>query len=389
MTLFVERARAIASGVTARHAEEVDTEGRFPSEAIAELKEARLFSAFVPHAFGGAGVSVSEIGSICYWLGRSCGSTGLIYAMHQIQTACIVMHGQSVEWQGDALRQLAAEQLLLASATTEAATGGTLGKSDCAVQTQDGRFRLEKHGAVISYGDQADMVLVTARRSPDAPSSDQVLAVIPRDQFTLQITARWDSLGMRGTCSHTYVFRGEGSVNQILPPSYGEIQNNTMTPFAHLTWACVWLGIAVDALTRARRYLRGRPDATALQSSAYARLVDANATLQQLRANVLSGLRLYEALLASPDRTASLSFLTAMNNVKLSVSTGVVQIIQQALLICGIVGYRNGSEFSLGRHLRDAHSAALMVGNDRIIAGMGKMLLVQRMDTDLLSPEDR
>jgi acyl-CoA dehydrogenase len=78
-----------------------------------------------------------------------------------------------------------------------------------------------------------------------------------------------------------------------------------------------------------------------------------------------------------------------MNNVKLSVSTGVVQIIQQALLICGIVGYRNGSEFSLGRHLRDAHSAALMVGNDRIIAGMGKMLLVQRMDTDLLSPEDR
>ncbi|MDB5404669.1 MAG: hypothetical protein JWQ55_6687, partial [Rhodopila sp.] len=42
-----------------------------------------------------------------------------------------------------------------------------------------------------------------------------------------------------------------------------------------------------------------------------------------------------------------------------------------------------------GRHLRDAHSAALMVGNDRIIAGMGKMLLVQRMDTDLLSPEDR
>jgi acyl-CoA dehydrogenase len=162
-----------------------------------------------------------------------------------------------------------------------------------------------------------------------------------------------------------------------------------MTPFAHLTWACVWLGIAVDAITRARRYLRGRPNESAVHASGHARLVDANATLQQLRANILDALRLYEALLASSDRTASLSLLITMNNVKLSVSTGVVRIVQQALLVCGIAGYRNGSEFSLGRHLRDAHSAALMVANDRIVAGMGKMLLVQRIDADPLAPENR
>jgi hypothetical protein len=35
--------------------------------------------------------------------------------------------------------------------------------------------------------------------------------------------------------------------------------------------------------------------------------------------------------------------------------------------------------------LRDAHSAALMVANDRIAAGMGKMLLVQRTDPDLMA----
>jgi acyl-CoA dehydrogenase len=78
-----------------------------------------------------------------------------------------------------------------------------------------------------------------------------------------------------------------------------------------------------------------------------------------------------------------LTLLVVMNNLKLSVSIGVVEVVQQALMTCGIAGYRNDSAYSVGRHLRDALSAALMVSNDRIAAGMGKLLLVQRIDADL------
>jgi acyl-CoA dehydrogenase len=384
MTTVLERARAGACVVAAEHADSVDANGRFPVESFAALRQARLMGALVPRDLGGEGATVSEVASICHLLGRRCGSTGLIYAMHMIQTACIVLHGDN-GWQRDVLRQVAAEQSLLASATTEAATGGDLGRSECAIQVEDGRFTVEKHGAVISYGDHADMVLVTARRSLDAAASDQVLAVIPRRQFVLTQTAKWDALGMRGTCSNTYLFRGEGRIDQVLPAPYGDIQNDTMTPFAHLTWSSVWLGIAVDALSRARLYLRGKPNATAAQ----ARLVDATGRLQQMRADIAGALRLYEALLASSDRSASLSLLMVMNNLKLSVSAGVVHVVQQALMICGIAGYRNDSPFSVGRHLRDVLSAALMVSNDRIAAGMGKMLLVQRVDADLLTTGDR
>jgi acyl-CoA dehydrogenase len=102
-----------------------------------------------------------------------------------------------------------------------------------------------------------------------------------------------------------------------------------------------------------------------------------------MRADLTTALRLYETRLASPDHSASLSLLMVMNSLKLSVSTGVVCIIQQALMICGIAGYRNDSPYSVGRHLRDALSAALMVSNDRIAAGMGKLLLVQRIDADI------
>ena len=46
----------------------------------------------------------------------------------------------------------------------------------------------------------------------------------------------------------------------------------------------------------------------------------------------------------------------------------------------GTTGYRNDSPYSVTRHLRDAHSAALMIGNDRIHVGTGTMHLAHKGD---------
>ena len=71
-----------------------------------------------------------------------------------------------------------------------------------------------------------------------------------------------------------------------------------------------------------------------------------------------------------------------MNTLKVSASTLVVDIVDQALLICGIQGYREDSQYTLGRLLRDAHGAALMVNNDRIIGNNAQLLLMQRESDD-------
>ena len=52
--------------------------------------------------------------------------------------------------------------------------------------------------------------------------------------------------------------------------------------------------------------------------------------------------------------------------------------MEAAIRTCGLAGYRNDTPYSLGRHLRDAHSAALMIGNDRIMSHVATQLLVQR-----------
>ena len=80
----------------------------------------------------------------------------------------------------------------------------------------------------------------------------------------------------------------------------------------------------------------------------------------------------------------SMGFAVAMNNVKIASSEMILPVINQALRICGIMGYKNGTPYSLGRHLRDAHSAELMISNDRILGNTSTMLLVHKQETGLL-----
>ncbi|MFR0657009.1 acyl-CoA dehydrogenase family protein, partial [Pantoea sp. SIMBA_079] len=81
---------------------------------------------------------------------------------------------------------------------------------------------------------------------------------------------------------------------------------------------------------------------------------------------------------------ASMGFAIAMNNLKIAASQMILQIINHAMLVCGIMGYKNDTPFSLGRHLRDAHSAQLMISNERILGNTATMLLIHKQNTSLL-----
>jgi acyl-CoA dehydrogenase len=65
-----------------------------------------------------------------------------------------------------------------------------------------------------------------------------------------------------------------------------------------------------------------------------------------------------------------------LNNLKVTCSDAAPQIVQRALQIVGILGYKNDSPFAMGRPYRDALSASLMISNDRIAAKSASMLLV-------------
>jgi acyl-CoA dehydrogenase len=378
---LLKQVHAIGREALAPHAASVDRDARFPMEAFDALRRAKLLSAYVPRQFGGMGLNIVQISKICEVLGQYCASSAMVYAMHKIQVACIVHHAQGSEYFRAYLRDLVDKQRLIASATTEVGVGGDLRSSLCAVEVAGGQFKLTKKAPVISYGEHADDILITCRKAPDAANSDQVQVLVRRGDFTTEPISGWDTMGFRGTCSSGFIVTSHGSAEQILPVPFDEILAQTMHPYSHIVWSSLWSGLAMDAVNLARSFVRAEARKTPGETPISAiRLAEVDRVLQETRHNVQSLTREYFQLLIDnkPDGFADFGFAIRTNNLKLSTSTRIVDIVGRALLICGISGYRNDSKFSLSRHLRDAHGAALMVNNDRITKLNATLLLVHK-----------
>jgi len=373
---LVPRAERVAL-VAAQHAAAVDRESRVPAEAIAVMRTEGLLGAAIPSEFGGEGATIGDIVDVCYTLGRACASTAMIFAMHQTKVACITRHGRDSVWHQRLMRHIVSEQLLLASSTTEGNRGGDLRNSEAAIETHDGGIRLERMATVISYGEAADAIVTTARRSPDAASGDQVLAVFLKNDYALERQVGWDVLGMRGTASAGYKLVASGISEQILPAAYPEILAHTMMPVSHLAWSGAWAGIAAAAVDRARAFVRKaahRGDATMPPGAAH--LTRAGASMRTLRSVIAGALRRFELAAADPVALESVDFQTGMNLLKVQASELAVATVMSAMQACGLSGYRNDGDFSIGRHLRDVLSSPIMISNDRIVANVGTASLL-------------
>lgn len=378
-----DRAERVAA-VAAQFAAEVDAQSRFPEEAFAAARAERLLGVMVPREFGGEGADLIDVLDVCYGLGRSCASTAMIYAMHQAKLACLVRHGTESAWHRDFMREICERQLLLGSSTTEGMAGGDLRNSAAPIEWHDGRISLLRDATCVSYGEAADAIVTTARRAADAPTSDQVLAVFLKRDYSLEPTMGWDALGMRGTCSAGYRLSATGTSDQILPAPYDEIHVRTMMPTAHLGWSGAWAGIASAAVDRARLFVRkaaqradGRLPPGALHLSRAA------ASLQTLRSLIMGAAQRYHA--ASDDFIAleSVDFQTSLNLLKVQASELAVTTVMSAMQACGLAGYRNDSEFSIARHLRDVLSSPIMISNDRIRANVATASLLSGPRTSL------
>lgn len=370
------RIRDVAA-VAAMNADLVDRDSRFPSEALSAARDSQLLGIMVPTDLGGEGASLRDVIDVCYGLGRACASTGMIYAMHQTKLACLVRHGRGSTWLENVMRQVDQRQLLLASSTTEGQGGGNIRSSAAPVLHQDQSISLERTASVISYGLQADGLVTTARRGPNALDSDQVLCVFLKSDYTLEPLFGWDTLGMRGTCSRGFKLNATGSAAQILPDPYEKIHAQTMMPVAHLLWGGVWTGIAASAVERARLFVRNAAKNSGGQlPPGSAHLTNAAAGLKSLRGLMNANARTFERLAEDRAALSTIAFQTTMNMLKVEASERAVAITLSALRACGLSGYRNDGAFSISRLLRDALSSPIMINNDRILANLATSALL-------------
>ena len=157
---LLARAELVGRESAGPAAAEVDREGRFPHEAVDALRAHKLLNCAVPVDQGGEGASLGELCAVARILGRYCASTAMIFAMHQTQILSLVHH--STPGVAVFVAEAVANDYLIASATTELGTGGDVRSSVCAVARDGDTVTLTKNAPVISYGEYADAILVTA-----------------------------------------------------------------------------------------------------------------------------------------------------------------------------------------------------------------------------------
>lgn len=373
--------KVIGKEIIAPNSADVDSKARFPHEAIAALKDLKLLSAYVPTELGGMGMDIRQVARICQILGHYCGSTAMIYAMHKIQVACITHHYADSAFFRTYLQRLVAEQRLIASATTEIGVGGDLRSSICSVEYDGDAISLSKKAPVISYGENAEDLMITARKAPESAKSDQVHVLLLKGQYQLEPISGWDTLGFRGTCSRGFNVTSQAKAEQIVPEPFADILSQTMHPYAHITWASLWSGIAADAVNMARGFVKREAKRNIeMPPIAAIRLGEVDNVLQSMRNDITVAAQEYHRMLLADDKNAftNFGFGIRINNLKINSSQLIVDIVGKSMMICGISSYRNDSPYSLSRHIRDAYGAALMVNNDRILLHNSTLLLMHK-----------
>ncbi len=378
------RARLAAEAAGA-HAASVDAAARFPSEAFAEIRKQRLLGVMVPPSFGGEGASVAELADVCFILGQACSSAALIFAMHQIKMACIIRHHKGNPALERILRQIAADQLLMASSTTEGQAGGNVRSSEAAIEHVGDDITLERKATVISYAMEADGIVTTARRAADAAGSDQVLVVLLKKDYTLERLQSWDTLGMRGTHSEGFTLKAPrpGATDPA-----GAVREDSSAD--HGAARASFVGFGVGRHRRRGDRPRRRPSCATRCAARAVKCRPAPHTsprpprrCRTLRGVLSSALRSYQSVMSDEKAIAALEFQSMITMTKVQASELAVETVLASLRACGLSGFRNDSEFSIGRHLRDVLSAPLMINNDRILANLAMTSVMTSLPTSI------
>jgi acyl-CoA dehydrogenase len=372
-----EIAQRIAETVAGPAAYDVDLRARFPVEAVDAMKAERLLSALVPVEQGGMGATLTDISNAIRVIGRSCAAAGSVLAMHMEQMFILLKFGTTPALLRST-EEVVDKQLLIANANSEVGIGGDVMRSIAALEPEGDGWRFDKQALAASYGLDADLILSTSRRSPDAADTDQVLALIRAVDFTLEPTSGWDTLGLRGTCSSGLHMTGHVTSDDLFPVSFSDIANGGGGQLRHILLSAVWTGLAEAAMEEAHKVVRAaarRKIGTTPQSAL--RLAEIFADVQVARSTLAEAQRLVEAALES-DTIEDIRVIMALRNVKVVTSTTAMNASTAALQICGISGFRRGEEHRLERIIRDSCGALIMVGNDRYLHENAEMLPLRK-----------
>ncbi len=372
----------IAEAVVAPNATAVDAEAGWPEAGIRALQREGLGGLVVPAAYGGKGHGLYALARACEILGQECASTAICFGMHCVGSS-VISANATPDQQARFLAPICEGRHITTLSLSEAGTGVHFYLPQTTMEAvSDDAFSLTGNKTFVTNGGKADSYVVSVvAASPEAPIGQFSCIVVPADAEGIRWGANWEGLGMRGNSSRTMELQGVRVPRRNLLGKEGDqiwYIFNVVLPYFLIAMAGTFLGAATTALEEARRHLSRRYHTHTGSSLA-------QASVLQHRLGTLWGMvertrRLTYHAAASFD-AGDPDSLTAVMAAKVEVADCVVAVVNEAMTLCGGIGYRKGSR--LHRLLRDARAAHLMSPTTDILrVWIGRALLGQPLLSD-------
>lgn len=324
-----------------------DRDGAFVRDNYQWLRDRGLFAGLVPEDLGGKGLAHSAMCRILRELAAWCPSTALAFSMHQHLVAANVwkyVHDKG----GDAmLRKVAESQPVLVSTGARDWT-----ESNGEAVRVEGGFRVTARKAFASQSASGD-VLVTSAPWEDPGRGWRVLHFpVPFPAEGLRVLDDWDTLGMRGTGSHTMlledVFVPDEAIVLDRPREGFHPVWNTVLGVAMPLIMAVYVGVADRAAELALEAL-GRRGADAAARSALGRMHNAHTVAEVMWKDMVR-------LAADYDFEPTDELGHAILVRKTCVANACIDTVERAMEAVGGPGYYRIGE--LERLWRDVRAAA-------------------------------
>ncbi len=250
--------REFAEQRVAPVAEELDRDGRFPYELVAELAELGLMGMTIPEEYGGAGADTLSYAIVVEELTRIDSSVAItVAAHHSLGTLPIYYYGseeQKREW----LPELASGQKLAAFGLTEAGAGSDAGNTRTTAELRDGQWVVNGSKMFITNAGTDITAYVTITASTGDGEISNI--VVPNGTPGYEISEPMHKLGWRASDTRELSFKDvavpEG--NLLGPRGEGFKQFLEILDGGRISVASMGVGLAQGAYDLAYAYAKER-----------------------------------------------------------------------------------------------------------------------------------
>ncbi|HTV20397.1 MAG TPA: acyl-CoA dehydrogenase family protein [Polyangiaceae bacterium] len=369
---FVETAADIAASVLAPEAAEVDRAAIFPAAGLAALADAGFYGLCLPEAVGGKGQPPRVYCAVVEELAAACGSTAMIYVMHNTAARAIAAAPPSPA-RSELLRQIARGEHLTTIAFSERGSRSQFWAPVSRFEEKDGAYVIHAFKSWITSAHHADSYVAAAQIPGAAGPFDAVLYLARRGALGVRAAGGFDGLGLRGNDSAPVIFDGLRIEADDLLSAFGEgTQMMLEVPFP-------WFNIGTSAMSVGLCRAATQATAAHLAGSGFehtgeklrdlpvlrARLGEMSCRTEQARALLAFTARSLEA----PDDTTQRYVLLA----RLAALEAAIDVTDRAMQACG--GAAFSRHLPLERLFRDARAGWVMAPTvDHLAEFTGRVL---------------